>query len=206
MKKNTKKRILDAALHLFNQDGYMNVRLYQIADEAKMSVGNMAYHYNHKPEILLAIFEQLQNEQQLLLDAIQGAPIFENFDLFLKSTFELQNRYLFFYLDTLELIRSSEELKEKYWAYLGTQELQIELILQMNKARGALHWEAEESSADFAKRLRRTIDSWHYMQQVEGQATTNFELFRTAVWTQLKPFFTKLGQKEFRQMQYELLS
>ncbi|MEL7123903.1 MAG: TetR/AcrR family transcriptional regulator, partial [Bacteroidota bacterium] len=50
--KSTKQKILDAALKLFNQDGIVNVRLQHIADEAFVSVGNLAYHYSNKESIV----------------------------------------------------------------------------------------------------------------------------------------------------------
>jgi AcrR family transcriptional regulator len=38
----TKQRIIEAAISLFNTNGIANVRLIQIADEAGISVGNLA--------------------------------------------------------------------------------------------------------------------------------------------------------------------
>ena len=205
MKKDTKQRILEAARHLFNDHGYSNVRLYQIAERATMSIGNMAYHYKHKVEILLAIFSQLQEKQRLLLDDIQVAPIFENFDQFTYSTYNLQIHYLFFYLDTLELIRTSTELMQQYRDYLSFQEMHIDLLLQLNQARGVLDWDVELSSKDLGQQLRRTMDSWHYMQLVEGKTTADFKAYRKAIWSELSPYFTEQGEKEFRQLQHELL-
>ena len=53
--KDTKRRILDAALDLFNENGLVNVRLQHIADQAQMSVGNLAYHYANKEAIVTAL-------------------------------------------------------------------------------------------------------------------------------------------------------
>jgi len=49
----TKKKIIVAALKLFNQNGLVNVRLQHIADEAFISIGNMAYHYHNGCFILI---------------------------------------------------------------------------------------------------------------------------------------------------------
>ncbi|MEO7308888.1 MAG: TetR family transcriptional regulator [Chitinophagaceae bacterium] len=39
---DTKQKILNASLHLFNENGISNTRLQQIADETGISVGNLA--------------------------------------------------------------------------------------------------------------------------------------------------------------------
>lgn len=203
MKRDTKKIILEAAKKLFNEQGYVNVRLHQIAAEANISVGNMAYHYKHKPEILLALFERLQEEQQELLNEISLTPIFENLDYFFQHTFEIQQNFLFFYQDTLELIRASEVLKQNYREYLNWQEMELEMLLQLNQARGAFEWE-DDQVLFLAKQLRRQMDTWHYNREVEGNDGTDFEAYRKNLWTLLMPYFTTIGQKEFKQLEFTL--
>ena len=49
---STKIKIIETSIKLFNQQGTQNVRLQQIADEAGISVGNLAYHFHDKKKIL----------------------------------------------------------------------------------------------------------------------------------------------------------
>ena len=53
-KKDVKEIIIKEALHLFNTNGFVNVRLQHIADAASISVGHMAYHYKNKDAIFFA--------------------------------------------------------------------------------------------------------------------------------------------------------
>lgn len=41
----TKGKILVEALKLFNEKGFVNVRLQHIADKCNICVGNLAYHF-----------------------------------------------------------------------------------------------------------------------------------------------------------------
>ena len=50
----TKQKIILSALQLFNENGIANVRLQHIADEAFISIGNLAYHYKNKEAIVKA--------------------------------------------------------------------------------------------------------------------------------------------------------
>ena len=49
---NTKQKILNSAINLFNKKGLVNVRLQHIADESDISVGNLAYHFYSKKAII----------------------------------------------------------------------------------------------------------------------------------------------------------
>ncbi|MCB9296035.1 MAG: TetR/AcrR family transcriptional regulator [Lewinellaceae bacterium] len=201
MSRNTKQRILDAALQLFNEEGYVNVRLAQIAELADMSVGNMAYHFPHKEQILEGIYDELLVEQRRLLAEINLAPLFENFDYFLRATYGLQKKYIFFYLDTLELVRASAGLKKAHQEHVQWQRMQLELLLQLNRARGVLDWKAgSENPPQLARHLRHVMDSWHSLQLIEGEDADDFNGYRACCWSVLQPYFTDMGWKEYGQL------
>ncbi len=202
MSRNTKQRILDAALRLFNEEGYVNVRLAQIAEQAGMSVGNMAYHFPHKTQILEGIYQELLEQQRQLLSEINLAPLFENLDYFLQSTYNLQKKYIFFYLDTLELIRTSEELKSVHQEHVQWQRMQLELLLQLNRARGVVDWRANSQNPQrLARHLRHVMDSWHSLQLIEGEDADDFGAYRSCCWSVLQPYFTDMGWKEYSQLE-----
>ncbi|NJL76325.1 MAG: TetR/AcrR family transcriptional regulator [Saprospiraceae bacterium] len=93
---STKDRIKNAAITCFNRDGIANVRLQNLAEEANMSLGNLTYHYRTKEDIGRAVWEQLVQEQQLLLNEFRILPLFEDIERLLVSIFNLQERYTFF--------------------------------------------------------------------------------------------------------------
>ena len=207
--KGTKERILTAAVGLFNEYGFVNVRLQQIADAAGISVGNMAYHYKNKADMLPPIYEGIQHRQYELLQAVQLTPLFQNFDLFLANTFTLQQAYLFFYLDTLELVRLANRLHQQLREHIHWQQLQLNLVLQLNQARAALaipEGDNPDATLPLARQLRRTIDNWCFSNRVEGQPVDDLEAFKKEVWQLLLPYFSDEGYKEYEQLQLILQS
>lgn len=104
--KDTKDKILAAALKLFNRDGIVNVRLQHIADEAFISIGNLAYHFSNKEAIVQELYHTLTREQEELLKEYRVVPLFEYLHRLVHRTYLLQIKYLFFYIDTLEITRA----------------------------------------------------------------------------------------------------
>ncbi|GLR17389.1 TetR/AcrR family transcriptional regulator [Portibacter lacus] len=141
MTSSTKEKIRIAALKLFNRDGLVNVRLQHIADEAFISVGNLAYHYPNKESILSALYERLSMQQKALLAEFRIVPLFDNIDRLIQQTFLLQRQYVFFYFDTLEIIRAYPKIGEAHQDHISSQISQLKIILDFNTSRGALNAE-----------------------------------------------------------------
>jgi len=199
--KDTKQRILKAALSNFNELGYFNVRLQHIADTANMSVGNMAYHFQHKVEMFRMLYKDWRKQQDFLLADIHLTPIFENFDTFLQQTYELQQQYRFLYMDQLELIRMSPEVKVGYQEYFQNQQEQLDILLALYQARGVLDWKGQNPQL-VALKIRRIIDTWLIQQSVEGKTTTSLVDFKAYIWSELEPYFTQSGQAEYKEINY----
>lgn len=201
VKGKTKQKILDAALKLFNENGMVNVRLQHIADEAFVSVGNLAYHYANKETILLSLYETLTQKQKTLLAEYRIVPLFENIDRLLELTFRLQQEYVFFYLDTLEVVRAYPSIKVVHQQHITFQINQLKTILDFNAARGALIAELKEGLFEqLAVQLWTTMDFWLMQQTVREEITPSEQQYKTAIWLLLYSYFTPMGKLEYQQM------
>lgn len=58
----TRQRIVDTALALFEQHGYAETTLRDIADKADISIGLAYRYFRRKEELVLALYEQLSME------------------------------------------------------------------------------------------------------------------------------------------------
>jgi AcrR family transcriptional regulator len=83
--KPTKQYIPDKALILFNEKGFVNVRLQHIADDAFVSVGHLAYRFKNKADIILSLYKRLKKRQELLLTESRVLPLFEDIDCLLRN-------------------------------------------------------------------------------------------------------------------------
>lgn len=207
MAKDTKQRIVKAALHCFNEAGYFNVRLQQIADGVGMSVGNMAYHYQHKSLLLKILIDRWKKEQLAIMADLHLTPIFENFDNFLQATFHLQEKYQFVYFDQMELIRNEDTIRQDFLAYYQNQQQQLEILLTLYQARGVLT--KDQQIPFITLKMRRAIDHWKQLQWMEAQTEQSSEMFGQYVWAELLPYLTETGLTEhtettaIRQQKYQ---
>ena len=77
----------------------MNVNLRQIAQEAGMSIGNLAYHYKNKEMMIEAIYQQIVTERNELLANVQFIPSIANIHRQMVPLLEMGKKYRFFYVD-----------------------------------------------------------------------------------------------------------
>ena len=123
---DTKQKILDASLQLFNDNGIINVRLQQIADETGISVGNLAYHFNNKEAITESLITSVIDSLQSLLKAYGKYNSLEDLNFFFKQYYQLSNQYKFFIFDILEIKRNFPVQYETVQPILNKIKLQLE--------------------------------------------------------------------------------
>lgn len=58
MTKNTKERLIDAAEHLFAQNGYHNTSLRAVTSKARANIAAVNYHFGSKEALITAVLER----------------------------------------------------------------------------------------------------------------------------------------------------
>jgi AcrR family transcriptional regulator len=114
---DTKTRILDAALALFNERGTATVTTNHIAEALSMSPGNLYYHFRNKAEIVRALFARITAEWGTNYAVPPGTmPNIQTMEGMVAGNFEIQARYRFFFRDLTLLLNADAELAAAYRA------------------------------------------------------------------------------------------
>ncbi len=94
MASGTKEKILQKALDLFNEVGYVEVGVREIARALEISPGNLSYHFSKKEDILFSILFEFSEQNTKLYDEYFAAPpTSARFLTMMKKVFE--NQYNF---------------------------------------------------------------------------------------------------------------
>ena len=111
----TKKKIKKQALELFNNNDTFSISTNHIAIAAKISSGNLYYHYKNKEEIIIDIyqdmiekFEDLNSFEKILNSKTPLEELSNLYDLYLDIFWE----YRFIMRDSSVLICTLPKLKE----------------------------------------------------------------------------------------------
>ena len=115
MARQTRQRILDASLALFNSQGEPNVTTNHIADELEISPGNLYYHFRNKDDIIEHLFQRYEERMDSALVAPEGRlPNLEDIWLQLHLVFECIWEYRFLYRDLVDILSRNRHLRLRF--------------------------------------------------------------------------------------------
>ncbi|MFP4208407.1 MAG: TetR/AcrR family transcriptional regulator [Wenzhouxiangella sp.] len=128
MARNTRQRILDAALALFNEQGEPNVPTNRIADELEISPGNLHYHFRTRSDLIEALFAAFEHRMlEILAAPEQREANIEDIWFLLHVAFETIGEHRFIYRDLTDLCHRYRGLHQRFRGILR---------LTMQSARG----------------------------------------------------------------------
>ena len=115
MSKQTRERILEASLVLFNERGEPNVTTNHIADELGISPGNLYYHYRNKDDIVEQLFARYEARMDQALLVPEGRlPNLEDVWMQLHLVFECMWTFRFLYRDLVDILSRNRKLKQHF--------------------------------------------------------------------------------------------
>ncbi|MDQ1096955.1 MULTISPECIES: TetR/AcrR family transcriptional regulator [Chryseobacterium] len=129
---NTKDKIIQKALMLFNDRGYTVVTTRHIAQELEISPGNLHYHFKHSEEIVSVLLTDLIYQTEFLMNSFKsGSGIsIPNLQHYLRSVLELFFDYRFIFINFNDVFRDVPELKSKFLEVYSKRKKQFEEIIR----------------------------------------------------------------------------
>ena len=115
---NTRERILDTALELFNRHGERNVTTNHIAEAMGISPGNLYYHFRNKTGI---VFELFLRYEQLVAGFLQvpDRPLtWQDKVGYLEAILQSMWETRFFHRDLAHLLNQDDELRRRYGLFV----------------------------------------------------------------------------------------
>ena len=200
--KSTQRKILNTSITLFNEKGYKNVTLMDIARSCGISTGNLNYHFKKKDNLVASIYEQFREELELVLSKYRVFPDTKTFDSQIVTYFQFQVKYRFFYLDTLEIFRDFPRIAKTHYQYINNEVNNSKAIIDYGVGRGIIHPEPYPNAYDtLAQNLWMALSFsllQHKIRNIDLIEKDAIKV-RKSVWHLLIPHFTEKGIQELKE-------
>jgi AcrR family transcriptional regulator len=197
MGSSTKQKILDASIHLFNENGLANVRLQQIADLTGISVGNLAYHFKNKDAIVSYVYVSVFEEFSTILSQYLVYPNLIDIDNQLTNYFAFFTKYQFYLVDLFEIERSFPTISKQWQNLVSKMHFQIRKRIDFFCQKEIFSPEPHEGIYEIlTNNVWMSIVFWIPQQILKGQTISELK-FKEAVWSQMLPYLSPKGLEEY---------
>ncbi len=173
MARQTKQRILDASLAMFNAQGEPNVTTNHIADELEISPGNLYYHFRNKDDIIEQIFARFEQRMDAALAAPSDRlPELEDIWLQLHLVFECISEYRFLYRDIVDILSRNRMLRLRFARILKRAADNAGAVMRGLVRSGAMRASSSEVDAT-ATNILVVATFWMNYASVRGDRDEN---------------------------------
>lgn len=185
MKRDIKTEILETAKQLFNEHGYNQVSMRNIADSLGISVGNLTYHYKKKEDLVEAvILKQHESYQRFPVPKT-----LEELDRFFVKREEHQKKNDYYFRHYVQLAQISKKVYNIQVKVLTDMRDTLYGAFSNLHAAGLIKEEALEDQWQYLARSLVTILIFGggYMRQKR----------RETLWSLVFPLLTEVGVREY---------
>jgi AcrR family transcriptional regulator len=170
---NTRERIIETALRLFNDAGTSAVSTNHIASALGISPGNLYYHFRNKEEIIRAILDRLiSRHNEIFQLPEERAPEVRDLQQMVQRNFLLLWDYRFFYRELIALTQRDALLKESYLTMRRQGLAHFKILFERFVEAGVVHMPADSTSiADLARICWLISDYWLPFVELESELT-----------------------------------
>lgn len=197
MSTSTKQRILSASIRLFNEYGVDAVRLQQIAEDIGISVGNLAYHFKTKDDIIESVYEQVLDEFSHIFRQYLQAPQLSDFDQQLGLYYHFFRQNQFYLAEFFKQGHAPTPTQQSWQRAVNKMLIQLRSWLDFHVRRGVLLPEQTAGQYDqLAETIWTSLIFLPVSNTMRGRVCAE-TAYKQSIWTYLKPFLTPEGVREF---------
>lgn len=200
--KNSKEKILQKALELFNDKGFGNVSIRLIATELNISHSNLIYHYKTKNDIATALHnELLEKAVELNKQVVTYTNFVEGLFESTKQGFEILYDYRFLMIDLNFILKENETLKTAFLQVEKVRAKMYQNVITSAVENKDLRNELYMNEYDFfIDQIKIFSDSWIVSSQIYHADLTKkaiVDLYADLFIKMWFPYLTDSGKEKF---------
>ncbi|WP_298903475.1 TetR/AcrR family transcriptional regulator [uncultured Psychroserpens sp.] len=196
----TKDRIKNISRELFNIKGFKNVTLREVATELSISYGNVTYHFETKNQLILSLYEDMLKETVEIIKTFDFGNLLKSILDAPKITFEISLKYLFFYVDFIEIKRSYSALSLKIEQDNNARKNGYLNILKQLQVQNLLRKELTDNDLDYLMDLSGAMRTFFFMNlNADDFLNPNLKnKYVVYVNNLIFPYLTEDGMKKYK--------
>ncbi len=199
--KETKRKIIDKSLELFNIDGFTTVSIRQIASELGISHSNLIYHFNTKNDIVIALHQELLEKAITLNETTIHHPNFiESLFNSTKNGFKILYQYRFLMIELNTILKENEKLKHIFIEIESIRAKMYRIVINRAIEEGYMREQEYDNEYDFfILTIKIFSDSWISSSEIY-ETTSSQEIIEKYCSLFVKlffPYLTAKGKNEF---------
>ena len=204
---STREKIFKCAIDLFNDKGVSHVTLRDIAERVGISIGNLAYHFKNKDFIIAEAFDRMEDEKMNILSGVQQIPSFENINNQVEPLLNISKKYRFFFLDTVQILKSFPAIKHKHQAYVENSIRYVKAVLDYSVGSGNMRPEPEDDKGLY---WRVATTAWMHLYfwpaevAIRGKNDPDLGEVKKMMWGVIKPYLTEKGLHNFETIKNQM--
>jgi AcrR family transcriptional regulator len=195
---DTKERIIETAIRLFNEKGSGVVSTNHIAEALSMSPGNLYYHFRNKEEIIRAILERMIARWELMYALPEeSVPRLTAVQQLVTENFLMVWEYRFFYRELSALVQRDDVLKGRYQQIRRERLTHLEaLLLEFVSGNTGNFSQIPVSVTNLARLCWLISDYWLPFLEIDGELVLSEVIEQgVALYMQvLRPYVSEAGQ------------
>lgn len=195
----TKDKIKNTSRELFNKKGFKNVTLREVAKELLISYGNVTYHFKTKNELILSLYEDMLSETVKIIRSLDGDHLLRSLLEAPKVTFEISIKYLFFYVDFIEIKRTYPDISLKLEQDANARKKGYLQILKQLQTQKILREDLGDKDLDYLMDLSGAMRTFFFINLNPNDLINKDLKSRYVAYVNnlIFPYLTAVGAKEY---------
>lgn len=197
---DTKERILNVALDLYNDKGINTITSRHIAAEMGISPGNLHYHFRHTDEIIVCLYNRLAEGFDAIIGSLGSlkAVNLDTIKVFVDRSFELAYTYRFIFLHFVEIGLRIPAIKKEYFVLTRRREKEFLAFFEQFKVAGIFRPDLPESVLQaLVTQIFIVGDFWlsnnELTLKLKGRKATKH--YRDVFFSMFYPYLTESARK-----------
>ena len=195
-----KERIIEKSVLLFNEKGFFNVSIQEIAKSLEISPGNLTYHFPKKEHLLELIQQRIIDRPGKPIMPGDRAPDLRHLEAIFKEFFAVQREFSFFFTNLPYLQHEYPGILSQYEAVSLQRLNEARTLVDAYVRSGWLKYEDDVVNHEtLIKNIWISNTFWQLQSALLG-GRNEFEEAMYHVWSTLLPYLTDQGLQEYYQI------